>query len=78
MLWQLEFVTSTRCIIIIIIIIITVEPPCATASHKWPPPTSDRLPQVTTSHKWPPIQNTKTFPMKALQLEPLENDCDHS
>ena len=24
--------------------------------------------------KWPPIQNTKTFPVKASQPEPLEND----
>ena len=29
---------------------------------------------ATTSHKRPPIQNTKTFPVKALQLEPLVNN----
>ena len=31
-------------------------------------------PCATTSHKRPPIQNTKLFPVKALQLEPLVND----
>ena len=31
-------------------------------------------PCATTSHKRPPIQNTKVFPVKALQLEPLVND----
>ena len=31
-------------------------------------------PFAATSHKRPPIQNTKIFPVKALQLEPLEND----
>ena len=30
-------------------------------------------PCATTSHKRPPIQNTKVFPVKALQLEPLVN-----
>ena len=30
-------------------------------------------PCATTSRKWPSIQNTKTFPVKALQLEPLVN-----
>ena len=39
----------------------TVEPPCATTNRKRPPPISDHA----------PIQNTKTFPVKALQLEPL-------
>ena len=40
--------------------IITVEPdPCATTSHKRPPIA---------------IQNTNTFPVKALHLEPLVND----
>ena len=29
---------------------------------------------ATTSRKRPPIQNTKIFPAKALQLEPLVND----
>ena len=28
----------------------------------------------TTIHKRPPIQNTKLFPVKALQLEPLVKD----
>ena len=31
-------------------------------------------PCVTTFRKQPPTQNTKTFPVKASQLEPLEND----
>ncbi|CAH3150520.1 unnamed protein product [Porites lobata] len=31
-------------------------------------------PCATTSRKRPSIQNTKTFPVKALQLEPLVND----
>ena len=31
-------------------------------------------PCVTTSRKQPLIQNAKFFPVKALQLEPLEND----
>ena len=30
--------------------------------------------EATISHKRPLIQNTKFFPVKALQLEPLEND----
>ena len=34
----------------------------------------DQLSLATTSHKRPPIQNTKIFPVKALQLEPLVND----
>ena len=29
---------------------------------------------ATISHKRPLVQNTKIFPVKALQLEPLEND----
>ena len=29
---------------------------------------------ATAAHKQPPIQNTKIFPVKALQLEPLAND----
>ena len=41
--------------------IYTVEPPCATTSRKRPCP-------------MPPILNTKTFPVKAIQLELLEND----
>ena len=35
---------------------------------------TDEPPRATTSRKGPPIQNTKTFPVKALQLEPLVND----
>ena len=31
-------------------------------------------PWVTTFRKRPSNQNTKTFPVKALQLEPLVND----
>ena len=31
-------------------------------------------PYATTSRKRPPIQNTKMFPIKALQLEPLVDD----
>ena len=31
-------------------------------------------PCATTFRTQPPTQNTKTFPVKALQLEPLEND----
>ena len=31
-------------------------------------------PCATTSHKRPPGKNTKIFPVKALQLEPLVND----
>ena len=31
-------------------------------------------PCATTYHQLPPIQNTKTFPVKALRLEPLLND----
>ena len=33
-----------------------------------------RTSMSTTSHKRPPIQNTKIFPVKSLQLEPLVND----
>ena len=29
---------------------------------------------AATAQKRPPIQNTKHFPVKALQLEPLVND----
>ena len=35
---------------------------------------SKHLLYATTSHKRPPIQNTKIFPVKALQLEPLLNN----
>ena len=38
----------------------SVQTSCATTSHKRPPP----------MHNWPPIQNTRIFPVKALQLEP--------
>ena len=34
----------------------------------------DHLSYATTSHKRPPIQSTKIFPVKALQLEPLEKE----
>ena len=34
----------------------------------------DHLSSATISHKRQPIQNTKTFPVKALKLEPLVND----
>ena len=35
---------------------------------------SKHLLYATTSHKRPAIQNTKIFPVKALQLEPLLNN----
>ena len=41
---------------------ISIEPPCVITSHKQPRPISDC------------IQNTKIFPFKALQLEPLVKD----
>ena len=34
----------------------------------------DQLSLATTSHKRPTIENTKIFPVKALQLEPPVND----
>ena len=34
----------------------------------------DQLSLATTSHKRPTIENTKIFPVKALQLEPPGND----